>query len=245
MQTCHRNSASVRQRHVMQRWTKRAHFSAARKSGTINITPLAADHTVKELATYLLIHGASYASLLGLYFSVLPLSEERSTGHWVILLIAACLVAFLLVRGATRAWQERSRVYKGTDAINAYMSRWVSQSGRTVILSRDMSWGSQPTAKAALLQKAKADELIILMHTRTALVAELDAAGAEIIEYSAMGHQPRSRFTIIGFGKDGGKVAIGTTSGDDHRVVEYRSGEHPAFAIADDLVRFLLGAVGK
>jgi hypothetical protein len=204
-----------------------------------------ADNTVKEIATYLLIHGASYASIFGLYFSVLPPSEERSTGHMAFLLLAVCLVLFLLFRGATAAWQERSRVYKGADAINEYMSRWVGKPGRTVIFSRDMSWGSQRAAKAALLKKAKADELIILMQASTPLIEELKLAGAQIVEYNATGHQPRSRFTIIGFGRDGGKVAIGTTSGDDHRVVEYRSGEHPAFAIADDLVKFLIAALGK
>jgi hypothetical protein len=196
---------------------------------------------VKNVAAYILVHGASYASIFGLYFSVLPLSEERSTWHWVGFSLAVCFVILLLIHGSVRAWREGGRVYSGTEAINKYMSRWVSKPGRTVILSRDMSWASQPSAKAALIRKSQANELVILMHTKTALIAELEREGAQTIEYNATGHQPRSRFTIIGFGKDGAQVAIGITSGDDHKVFEYRSGEHPAFAIADDLVKFLIG----
>ena len=66
---------------------------------------------------------------------------------------------------------------------------------------------------------------------------ELAAAGAEVCVYGTnLLESPASRFTIIFFGRDGARVAVGRAVGDTHVIDEFNSGSHPAFHLAADLV---------
>src|SRR5262245_396895 len=71
---------------------------------------------------------------------------------------------------------------------------------------------------------------------------DLQRQGASIVTYEDLNHVPRSRFTIVDFGREGARVAVGVRSGSDHIIQEFRSGFHPFFAVAEDLVKFLLGS---
>jgi hypothetical protein len=99
-----------------------------------------------------------------------------------------------------------------------------------------MSWANTEKTKQLLLLKAAASELIICLPQVTHLTNELKAAGAEILVYKHL--EPTSRFTIVQYGQDGCRVAVGRRKGDDHVIDEFSAEEHPAFHLAQDLVRF-------
>jgi len=40
---------------------------------------------------------------------------------------------------------------------------------------------------------------------------------------------------------DGSRVALGVQKGSEHLVYEFGTGEHPTFAIAEDLARIIAG----
>lgn len=130
----------------------------------------------------------------------------------------------------------------GSPKIVDYMRRWVSKPGRTVIFSRDLTWANDAGAKNALCAKAKNGELTVLVEAENAITAELKAAGAEIVSYGGLGHIPRSRFTIIGFKKDGARVAIGALIDGRHVIEDFQSGAHPLFSVTEDLVQFLINS---
>lgn len=181
----------------------------------------------------------AYGSLLGLYLSVYPASSEHPTWHLVGLFILACAFAWIIVTEIKQALRESHRVYRPGKQINRYMCRWVSRPGRTAIVSRDLSWGNSEGARSALLAKAKSSDLILYMHHKTELSEELRKAGAEIRYYDGVEFEPKSRFTVIGYGKDGSRVAVGTMRDDKHVVYEFDTGTHPIAALSDDLITLL------
>ncbi|MES2987810.1 MAG: hypothetical protein V4808_07880 [Pseudomonadota bacterium] len=191
------------------------------------------------MLTKIFAHFASYASILGLYLTAVPFSSERASWHWGVLTLFAVLAVVALGRDIWEAFHQSHRQFWTIWGINRYMRRFVARDGRTVIFSRDLSWGSQPKAKAALLKKARAGELIVYIHHMVPLAIELEEAGAKLVEYGATGLEPRSRFTVVGYGKEGSRVAVGSKKNGWHMVYEFDTGENPVHALADDLIRCL------
>ncbi len=182
---------------------------------------------------------ASYASIFGLYFTLLPLSSERSTGHWIVLGIGTAAALLLIVCEAIEHFRTAPKRFRDNKKINHYMRNWVSRNGRAVIFSRDLSWANDDKTKSILVNKAERDELIICLSKATQLSNELKQRGAKIVEYGT-DFVPKGRFTIVDYEKDGARVAIGLKRGDVHTIEEFRSGSHPMFAVAEDLARYVI-----
>jgi hypothetical protein len=192
-----------------------------------------------HLIATLIVQLSSFASILGLYFTVLPLSNERPNWHWAMIIAFSALSIFLAFKEIRLKMQERHRKFRNTAAVNRYMCKWISQQGRTVIFSRDLSWGDEYNSKTALMKKARAGDLKIFLHQKTALSDALEGEGAEIVVYGETDHEPKSRFTIVGFGKEGARLAVGTQRGGKPIVYEFESGEDPVFALAEDYAKLL------
>jgi hypothetical protein len=122
------------------------------------------------------------------------------------------------------------------------MCRWVSQPGRVVIFSRDMSWARADSVRNVLVGKADRGELTVCLEHEVQLTNELHNHGANIVTYGHIGHVPRSRFTIVGFEREGARVAVGVADNGRHVIQEFQSGAHPFFAVAEDLVKLLIAA---
>ncbi len=131
------------------------------------------------------------------------------------------------------------RFYKNTKGIDSYMYRWISQRGRVVIFTRDMSWANSKQIRDLLFEKARNRELEICLPKQTPLGKELLDVGADIYTYSSFNGTPYSRFTIIRYGKDDARIAIGRNVDGVHRIDEYSYGLDPVFSIAYDLVRLV------
>ncbi|MEC7741374.1 MAG: hypothetical protein VYE13_02755 [Pseudomonadota bacterium] len=182
---------------------------------------------------------ASYASVVGVYLTVLPIGQDRPDWHWIVISLFGVLSAYSAYDDYMNFSQESHKTYSTTKKVNKFMNQWVQNEGRTVIFTRDMSWGEEFEIKPTLMRKARAKQLKIYLQSRTDLSDELQTAGADIVEYSAAAYEPKSRFTIVGAGKQGARVAVGTKRNGKHVVYKFESGDDPVFAIAEDLTEML------
>ncbi len=190
-----------------------------------------------ELVLKFLAFAGSLASLVGLLVPFLPSLQQLP--WWAIaLLVSATFFFFVLVVLEFLAHRGH-RVYakSDTDGIKRYMHDWIEHGGRVAIWSRDMSWAHSEDTRGLLREKAARGELILCLPEQNELAAELGAAGAGIGAYGANRlESPASRFTIIFFGRDGARVAVGRADGDTHVIDEFSAGSHPAFHLAEDLI---------
>lgn len=191
-----------------------------------------------------IVHVASYASILGLYFTLVPIDHPRPHWHWI-LLGASILATLGLILSEFLGYRRSApKTYTSQKKINSYMGKWVSGGGRVAIFSRDMSWARVDPIRRILREKAAQNELIVCLEHPIELTDELEELGAQIVTYQDLGHMPRSRFTIVDFGREGARVAVGVQEKQGHVIQEFRSGHHPFFAVAEDLVRFLAARQG-
>lgn len=190
---------------------------------------------MKQYQVTLLGNIGSLASTIGFFYPFLADIKNVQAGQW------GCL-GVLLFSLATFLWsalKDRPKSYTSTSDINKYMLNWISNEGRIAIFTRDISWGSEPEIKPKLLEKAGRDELVIVLPESTELTKELEGIGAEIITYSGIDYTPESRFTIVHYGRNDAKVAVGARNKKGiHEIEEYRNG-HPFFSTTNDIIEIL------
>lgn len=185
----------------------------------------------------LMPHLASYGSLVGLYFTAIPWQQDRPWWHWALIAVAAILAFYTSIIDFRNAKRESRISFGRQEKVTKYMTDWVSQPGRTVIFSRDLSWGTDFDAEPALLKKARSKELLLYIQNDTQFSSKLRSEGAEIILYEGVCPEPMSRFTIVGYGKEGARIAVAAPKDGRHTIYEFGAGEHPIFSVAQDLLR--------
>jgi hypothetical protein len=192
---------------------------------------------------------ASFASMAGLFVAFLPSLKDLPSWAVAILVVAVVALIALVVFEFTDRRGRRIYSKDDTQGIKRYMHSWIDHGGRVAIWTRDMSWAQNPETRGVLTEKARRGELILCLPEINALARDLSEAGAEVCAYGArLLEAPASRFTIIFFGRDGSRVAVGRAEGDTHVIDEFSAGDHPAFHLAADLVtlaRALHGGRGR
>jgi hypothetical protein len=192
---------------------------------------------------------ASFASMAGLLVAFLPSLKDLPS--WAVAILVVAVVAFIALVVFEFTDRRGRRIYSkdDTQGIKRYMHSWIEHGGRVAIWTRDMSWAQNPETRGVLTEKARRGELILCLPEINALARDLSEAGAEVCAYGArLLEAPASRFTIIFFGRDGSRVAVGRPEGDTHVIDEFSAGDHPAFHLAADLVtlaRALHGGRGR
>jgi hypothetical protein len=190
-----------------------------------------------ELVVKFVAIAGSLASLVGLLVWSLP--SPKNLPWWTIaLLVLAMFCLFLFVALEFLALRGR-RVFAKSDTggIKRYMHNWIEHGSRVAIWTRDMSWTQDGDTRELLKRKAARGELILCLPQQNEFATELAAGGAEVCAYGANRlESPASRFTIIFFGRDGARVAVGRAEGDTHVIDEFDAGGHPAFYLAVDLI---------
>ena len=134
-----------------------------------------------RLISTIIVQFASYASIVGLYFSLSPIGETRPAWHWLVLGAVLAAVIGLIYSEMVEFIRSSPKRYRTQSKINSYMCRWVSSGGRVVIFSRDMSWARDEPVRSILHNKARRDELTICLERPTALTDELRENGASHI----------------------------------------------------------------
>ena len=180
---------------------------------------------------------ASMGSLLALALPHVPTVDRLP--WWGILLAVVAFLSFVtaVVLEVRSVGPRRVYAMSDSDGIRGYMHDWIEKGGRVAIWTRDMSWASEPETKTLLREKAGKGELIICLPEHVEITKELEEAGADVWAYGDDEYSPSSRFTVTFFDRDGARVAVGRAVKGDHVIDEFDSNEHPAFYIAQDLVR--------
>src|SRR5581483_995546 len=182
-----------------------------------------------DLVLKLIALTASFASLIGLLVVFLP--SPNKLPWWAMVLVvfgSLCLVLLVVLECLSH---QGFRIYakNDQDGIKRYMHNWIEHGGRVAIWSRDMSWAQNSETGRLLKEKARHHELILCLPERNGFADELAAVGAEVCAYGRdYLESPASRFTIVFFGRDGARVAIGRADGDTHIIEEFSAGRHPA-----------------
>lgn len=194
----------------------------------------------------LFTHLASIATFIGLYVAVssLPSLSSMHPAYLWVLIVVIIFNAGVAIFEVFDFFKTRPKKYKSKDKINLYMCKWISSGGRVAIFSRDMSWADGEKVRDILKDKAIKNELTICVEKNIQLTDELRKNGAKIVTYDHLSHIPRSRFTIVDFDREGARVAVGLHEDGKHSIHEFRSGHHPIFAVAEDMVKFLAAANG-
>lgn len=182
----------------------------------------------------------SQASLIALVLVFAPQPVELKGWPLLLIILAAALAVtsiWLEIRAEAKAHKHR-KSYQKTDSagIKSYMRRWIANSGRAAIWTRDLSWADDMETINLLKTKASGGNLIVCMPKMNAIAQELSDAGADLRIYGTQGFDsPASRFTIAYSGNGGSQVAIGKADGGVHVIEEIDSGD-PALHMATDLV---------
>jgi hypothetical protein len=183
---------------------------------------------------------ASYASIFGVIVTIQPnLTLLPAFGKFLLLLATAATVISLSV-DIQEFSRNRKRVYrKSSERIIKYMHKWIDTGGRCAIFTRDMTWTTNEDIRNLLIRKSRNHELWIFMPSPTQFALELEQHGAKIINYANIEVVPRSRFTVIHWGQDGARVAVGRPQGNLHEISEYEIGKDPIYSVIEDLLEIL------
>ncbi|GAB2879171.1 hypothetical protein GCM10027277_55530 [Pseudoduganella ginsengisoli] len=181
---------------------------------------------------------AAAASLIGLFFTLRPVSGSMSLKQMTFVAVVSIIFTIAAIRDILEERRRLAKRYRNSDAINSYMFSMLKNSGRCEICSRDASWVTDAKIYALLKQKASRRELTFLVHRSTPELIELKNLGAEIIVYGSLGFDPITRFTVVNSGNQASSyVAIGRRKPNEHHVIEELDSSHPTYSMALDLIR--------
>lgn len=160
----------------------------------------------------------------------------------ILLLTAAVVLTIgLAIWDLTAAYKARTLRFKGRKKdkrILTYMVNNLRPEGQVVMSSNDLSWAQSGAGKAALLDKARANSLTLLMPRETTLSRQLQSSGAQVIYYGAGDPNFRfaSRFSLFREGRAGEWFAVGHADEDVHLIRRIKSNSDPTFHMSRDLI---------
>lgn len=186
----------------------------------------------------------TFATLIALVYSLKGSSKDFTRPQQFLLFAAVIVLSIDIIltfrdfRGRT---ERRYRAGKRqTSRVRDFMYDWLRTGGRATVFSRDLSWirSDDTSIRELMKQKAEQDELTVVVPKSTALTRELQNCGATIVTYEDLDYVIQSRFTLVGAGRPGARVAIGHAASGAH-VIEVVDANHPAFYLAVDLVEVM------
>lgn len=146
---------------------------------------------------------ASFASIAGLAFiPALPV--------WIkilILVIGAIALAVLLYCAVSTDRLNRIEC-RSVDEIHNAMLSMIKNQGKICIMSRDLSWVDEEIMDVF---KKKRNSVQIFAQHKNELTKQIEELGIKIMYYGQYGFEPKTRFTIIGYGRQFPQVAIANT----------------------------------
>ncbi|MFX1670827.1 hypothetical protein PWR63_00710 [Paraburkholderia sp. A2WS-5] len=189
---------------------------------------------------------AAAASLIGLFFTLRPPAASLTNTQIGFVFLTVLVFGAVAIADIREERKRAAKQYKNTSAINDYMYAILRSSGKCEICSRDASWISEQRIYSLLENKARRGELTFLVHHSTEQVKALGAIGAEIIEYSAFGFEPVTRFTVVNAGNHASSyVAVGRKKPNEPHIIEELDSSHPTYSMAHDLIRSIRAANDK
>jgi hypothetical protein len=191
-----------------------------------------------------------WRQVAALAFSVLAgvkvaLGLGGSTAWWNVVL--ACVVvalAGLAYRYVREEERRRSPVASGMPAAIADANKkWLGESGRVLIVTRDMSWVINDEVETALHRKASNGDLTIFAWRNAPLFDALRAAGADI--HILAGNPPSVRFTILRSGASDQRVLVHRQKQGVVEFFEVGPSDFPTYGLARDVIDLLYACVAN
>lgn len=154
------------------------------------------------------------------------------------------IVGAIIITIATALWDIRiahhiaPARFKGkrrNAKVREYMTNLLKHDGRCVMSSNDLSW-VDGHARDALIEKARAGSLVLVMPRPIKLSQELEKKGATAFYYGKNDFKFRSRFTLVNESRADSWIAIGYGTKGSHTIREIYSSSDPAFHLAEDLI---------
>jgi hypothetical protein len=176
-------------------------------------------------------------------FSVLAaLRFTSSIGHgWSLWRVSAMVV--IVIAGLALAWfiwlDERRRspvVAAPPKQLEAANKRWLSEQGRVLIVTRDMTWSLGEDVREALHRKARSGDLTIYASRQTDELSALQLAGATV---RISTNVPKVRFTILRWGASDERALVHRQRKGIVEFFEVHPGDFPAYGLTQDLVELL------
>lgn len=179
----------------------------------------------------------SYASLGGLYYTVRPPGLALGVAEQFLLVLSLFLILAHLGIEVSAIWKARTQVLRTDADVKSFMRSRMSLPGRTVLLSRDISW-VDAEMEIMLGELAGRGNLSIFMEKENVLGARMRNAGADIHYYEHFRFLPATRFAITNEGRADARVVMGSKTAHGLEIKEYTSG-HPVFHLCCDVVSLL------
>lgn len=166
---------------------------------------------------------------------VKALDSILEDSRWM--LLASMLLTWLTLAGLHFAWVDERRrspvlVAPPTDLVSPNL-KWLSEQGKVVVVTRDMSWAVDPDLTSVLRTKAGHGDLVILASRRTQSLDELLAAGAQVVIDPAL---PSVRFTVLRYGAADARVLVHRQVRGEVEFREFGAQAFPVFHLCMDLV---------
>lgn len=173
---------------------------------------------------------------LGLLAGAKAITSFQSGLHvWQIMALAVLVVVTI---GASKfAWKDERRraplLSKPPVELVVHNIGWLSEQGHVVVVTRDMSWASDPDLEELLLKKADAGDLTIVAGKPTKRLSELKQRGAMVkIRHDL----PKVRFTALRFGTTDCRVLVHQQVKGRVQFREYAQGDFPVYWLCLDLI---------
>ena len=155
----------------------------------------------------------------------------------IIIIIGLIIVGFKVIE---RYLSYDKNAYPTKEEINDFMHNWLESNGKSVVFTRDMSWGNDGKVNDVLKTKARNKELTLVLSSQNQTSKELEKLGATVIEYGHLDYTPAIIFTIVDYQTMNSKVAIGQKDEQEiHRINKYSKNDAPIFYLATDLINLI------
>lgn len=162
--------------------------------------------------------------------------------------ISLCISAYLFVCTVIDTLKTRKLTFKisNKSGIAEYLVNFMEKGGRTVVLSRDLSWVTDDLI-GRLERKSRKKDLIVFMPRLNETAKRLQKAGADVRCFGealtdGASNIVKSRFTIIQWDSYSARITYPKEDHSYHYNFEYVMGE-PAMELAQDLIRLLIHMV--
>lgn len=149
-------------------------------------------------------------SAIGVFCSIISLLTFTETPIWVkiiIVVVAIICLLVLLVLGI-KSNMKNNIICDSEDKIKAEMKKMLQEQGKIVVMSRSLGWVDDEILVATGRKK---DRLIVYAEKENDITKKLKDQGVIVRLYGRTGFIPKTRYTIIRYGRNDAQVNVAKT----------------------------------
>lgn len=150
------------------------------------------------------------ASAIGVFCSIISLLTFSKTPIWVKIIIAGvaifCLSAMLIL--GIKNNMKNNIICDSEEKIKVEMKKMLQEQGKIVVMSRSLGWVDDEILVATGRKK---DRLIVYAEKENDITKKLKDQGVTVRLYGRTGFIPKTRYTIIRYGRNDAQVNVAET----------------------------------